>query len=104
MGPRRELVLRRPVTKESSWQRSTSKQAWRPPRHGAPSTTVRPRTTPTGQRRRDLLEAHKRDVLARQQEIAGYLKTIDHKIEIYQSMVKELDGELVTARADRSTS
>lgn len=57
---------------------------------------------PTGQRRRDLLEAHKRDVLARQQEIAGYLKTIDHKIEIYGTMVEELDGELAATGADRS--
>ena len=43
---------------------------------------------PTGAKRRALLEEHQRDVLARQREIAGYLETIDHKIEAYQSMVE----------------
>jgi DNA-binding transcriptional MerR regulator len=41
---------------------------------------------PTGAKRLALLEAHQRDVLERQREIAGYLETIDHKIDAYQSM------------------
>lgn len=53
---------------------------------------------PTGEKRLALLEAHQRDVLARQREIAGYLETIDHKIEAYQSMLAEQDA------ADRSTA
>jgi DNA-binding transcriptional MerR regulator len=47
---------------------------------------------PTGEKRRDLLEAHQRDVLARQREVAGYLQAIDHKIEAYRSMVDETTG------------
>lgn len=47
---------------------------------------------PTGERRKALLEQHQRDVLARQQEIARYLETIDHKIDAYRSMVEETTG------------
>jgi DNA-binding transcriptional MerR regulator len=53
---------------------------------------------PTGERRLALLEAHQRDVLARQREIAGYLETIEHKIEAYQGMLAEQDAD------DRSTA
>jgi hypothetical protein len=54
---------------------------------------------PTGEKRMALLEAHQRDVLARQREIIGYLETIAHKIEAYQSMVAASIGE-----DDRSTA
>ena len=53
---------------------------------------------PTGERRLALLRTHQRDVLARQREIAGYLETIDHKIETYRSMLAEQDAD------DRSTA
>jgi DNA-binding transcriptional MerR regulator len=53
---------------------------------------------PTGEQRLALLEAHQRDVLARQREIAGYLETIAHKIDAYQDMLAEQDAD------DRSTA
>lgn len=53
---------------------------------------------PTGEKRLALLETHQRDVLARQREIAEYLKGIEHKIEAYQSMLAEQDAD------DRSTA
>lgn len=46
---------------------------------------------PTGEKRKALLEEHQRDVLARQREIAGYLETIEYKIQVYQSMVEASD-------------
>jgi len=58
---------------------------------------------PTGEKRRQLLEAHKREVLRRQQEIASYLETIDHKIRIYEAMASEHSDDPVTAGADRAT-
>jgi DNA-binding transcriptional MerR regulator len=53
---------------------------------------------PTGAKRMALLEAHQRDVLARQREIAGYLEPIEHKIEADQSMLNASDAD------DRSTA
>lgn len=48
---------------------------------------------PTGERRLALLEAHRRDVLARQREIAGYLETIAHKIDAYETLLAEQSTE-----------
>jgi DNA-binding transcriptional MerR regulator len=61
---------------------------------------------PTGEKRKALLEAHQRDVLARQREIAEYLQKIDSKVEAYRAMVQETTGT-VSANghaADRSSA
>ncbi len=59
---------------------------------------------PTGEKRMALLEQHQRDVLARQQEIARYLETIDRKVDAYRSMVEETTSSANGHATERSTA